>query len=124
MIATLRLIMALAAASLLVAAALHAGLVIEGPMDQAAMYETGVAVILVIGLAMTFVGPAWARWGGLAATVLALGGASIGLYVAILGIGPNTLADMIYHVALIALLLLGIVVAWRIPTEQPSVESR
>jgi hypothetical protein len=124
MIATLRLIMALAAASLLVAAALHAGLVIEGPLDQAAMYETGVAVILVIGLGMTFVGPAWARWGGLAATVLALGGASIGLYVAIRGIGPNTLADMIYHVALIALLLLGIVVAWRLPTEQRSVESR
>ena len=124
MIATLRLIMALAAASLLVAAALHAGLVIEGPMDQAAMYETGVAVILIIGLAMTFIGPAWARWGGLAATVLALGGASIGLYVALRGIGPNTLADMIYHVALIALLLLGIVVAWRIPGEQPSVQSQ
>ena len=119
MIGTLRGIMVLAAASLLVAAALHAGLLIDGPVDQAAMYETGVAVILLIGLGLTFIGPAWARWGGLAALVLALAGASIGLYLALRGLGPNTPLDIAYHFALVALLLLGITVAWRIPSNPP-----
>jgi polyferredoxin len=124
MVASLRWIMALAAASLLVAASLHAGLVIPGPLDQAAMYETGVAVILVIGLALTFIGLAWARWGGLAATVLALAGASIGLYLALRGLGPNTVPDIVYHVALVALLVVGIAVAWRVPSERRPLEGR
>ena len=121
MIASLRWIVALAAASLLAAAALHAGIVITGPFNNAAMYETGIAVALIFGLAFTFVGPAWARWGGLAATVIALAGACIGLYVALRGLGPNTVLDIVYHVALIALLLLGIAVAWRVPSERPPV---
>ena len=117
--------MALGALSLLVAAALHAGLIIPGPFNDAAMYETGVATLMLVGLALTFIGPAWARWGGLAATVLALAGASIGLYMALGGLGPNTVPEIVYHVALIALLLVGIAVAWRVPSGQlPSAEGR
>ncbi len=117
MITFLRWIMAVAAASLLVAAALHSGLVISGPFDDAAMYETGVAIVLLIGVALTFLGPTWARWGGFAATVLALAGASIGLYLALRGVGPNTALDLTYHVALVALLVVGIGVGWRISPE-------
>ena len=125
MTGALRWIMAVAALSLLVAAALHAGLVLPGPFNDAAMYETGVASVLIVGLGLTFIEPAWARWGGLGASVLALAGASIGLYIALRGLGPNTVADIVYHVALIALLLVGIVVAWRVPTRRlPSAESR
>jgi hypothetical protein len=123
MIILLRWIMAVAAASLLLAAALHAGLIISGPFDSAAMYETGVAVILVVGLGLTFIGPSWARWGGLAAVVLALAGASIGLYLALAGIAPNTTLDLVYHVALVVLLIVGIGVAWRIPTEPASLRT-
>ena len=112
----LRWIMGVAALSLLVAAALHAGFIIPGPFDDAAKYETGVAAVLLIGLGLTFVGPAWARWGGLAAAVLALAGATVGLYLALRGLGPNTIADIVYHVALIAVLLAAIVVAWRVPS--------
>jgi hypothetical protein len=112
---TLRWILGVGALSLLGAAALHAGIVIPGPLDQAALYETGVAAVLLVGIGLTFVGPAWARWGGLAATVLALAGATIGLYMALRGFAPNTVLDIVYHVALLALLLAGIVVAWRVP---------
>ncbi len=111
----LRWIMGVAALSLLVAAALHAGFVTPGPFNDAALYEAGVAGVLIVGLMLTFVGPGWARWGGLAAIVLALAGASIGLYMALHGLAPNTVADIVYHVALIALLLVGIAVAWRGP---------
>lgn len=116
---TLRWIMGIAAVSLFLAAAVHAGFVIPGPFNDAAMYETGVAAVLLVGLGLTFVGPGLARWGGLAATVLALAGASIGLYMAVRGLAPNTVADIVYHVALIALLLVGIAVAWRVPSGRP-----
>lgn len=122
MIAKSRWIMAVATISLLIAASLHAGLLIPGPFDSAAMYETGVAIILIVGLAFTFIGPAWARWGGLVATVLALAGASIGLYLALRGLGPNTVPDIVYHFALVALLLAGIGVAWRVPSGRLPVE--
>ena len=112
----LRWMMAVAAVSLLVAASLHAGIVIPGRFDQAAMYETGVAVIVAIGLALTFAGLPLARWGALLALVLALGGASIGLYLALRGIAPSTGLDIAYHLALVALLLAGIVVAWCLPS--------
>lgn len=109
----LRWILAAAALSLFVVAAVHAGLVIPGPFDEAAVYEASVGVVLTIGLGLTFVGPTVARWGGITALVIALVGASIGMYMAIRGIGPNSVPDMVYHVALIAFLLTGIVVAWR-----------
>lgn len=112
----LRWILGVGALSLLAAAALHAGIVIPGRFDQAALYETGVAAVLLVGAGLTFIGPAWARWGGLAATVLALAGATIGLYMALRGVAPNTVLDIVYHVALLALLLAGIVVAWRVPS--------
>ena len=111
MTGALRWIMTVAALSLVVVAALHAGLVIPGRFDDAAMYETGVATVLMVGIGLTFIGPTWARWGGLAAMVLALAGASIGLYMALRGLAPNTIADIVYHVAVIAPLLVGIAVA-------------
>lgn len=125
MTGTLRWIMTVGAVSLLMAAALHAGLVIPGPFNDAAMYETGVAAVLLVGLGLTLIGPGSARWGGLAATVLALAGASIGLYMALRGLGPNTVPDIVYHVALIALLLVGTAVAARGPARRlPPAEGR
>jgi hypothetical protein len=116
----LRWIMAVAAASLLVAAAFHSGTVIPGPLDTAAYYETGIAVILVVGLVQTFVAPSAARWIGVVALAISLAGASVGLYLALRGLGPNTVPDIVYHVALVALLLIGLVVAWRVPPQSAS----
>lgn len=112
----LRWIMAATATSLLIAAALHAGLVIPGPVDQAAMYESGIAVILIVGIGLTFVGPGWARWGALTTQTVALAGACIGTFLALRGLGPNTVPDIVYHFALLAILLTGLVVAWRLDT--------
>lgn len=105
--------MGVAAISLLVAAALHTGIVIPGPFDTAAYYETGIAVILLVGLGLTFVAPTAARWIGLVALAISFAGSCIGLYLAIRGLGPNTVPDIVYHVALVGLLVIGLVVAWR-----------
>jgi hypothetical protein len=40
-------------------------------------------------------------------------GALVGLFVATRGVGPNSPADIVYHVALIAVLIGGLVVAFR-----------
>ncbi len=37
--------------------------------------------------------------------------------LALIGVGPNTVLDLVYHVALVALLVVGIGVAWRIAPE-------
>ena len=95
-------------------AALHSGLVIPGPSEQAAMYEGSLGVILTIVLGLTFLGPGAAGVAGLAAQALAFAGASVGLYLALLGVAPDTPLDIAYHVSLIALLVAGLVVAWRV----------
>ncbi len=110
----LRFLMATAAASLLVAAALHAGIVIAGPFDQAAMYEGGIAVILLIGVSLTFIGPTAARVAALGTQAVALAGACVGLYLSVRGVGPDTALDIVYHVALIGLLVAGLVLAWKL----------
>jgi hypothetical protein len=117
---TLRAVLVVEAASLLVAAALHAGLVTDGPFDQAAMYESSIGVILLIGLGVTLLGPSAARVAGLATQALALAGACLGLYLALRGVAPNTPLDIVYHLALIGLLLVGLVVAWRLHSVNPA----
>ena|SRR6266545_978486 len=108
--------MIIEAVSLLGAAALHAGIVIRGPFDQAAIYESSIGVLLAIGLGVTYLGLSAARVAGMATQAVALAGASLGLYLALRGIAPNTPLDIVYHVALIGLLAIGLVVAWRLPT--------
>jgi hypothetical protein len=111
--ARVRWIMAIAAVTLLVAAALHAGIVIEGPFDSAALFETIIAVILVVGIGLTFLPEPWARWGALATLVVSAAGVAVGLFLVIRGAAPNSAPDIVYHVALMAWLLAGIVLAWR-----------
>lgn len=120
---TLRAILFIEAASLIVAAALHAGIVIQGPFDQAAIYESSIAVILLIGLGLTLLGPTAARVAALVAQSVGLAGASLGLYLALRGVAPNTVLDIVYHVALMALLIAGLTVAWRLGSRSVSVPS-
>jgi hypothetical protein len=110
----LRVLLMIEAASLLVASALHAGLVIPGSFDEAAIYEASLGVILAGALGLTFLGPTVARVAGLAAQGLAIAGASLGLYLAVRGVAPDTPVDIVYHVGLIALLVAGLIVAWRL----------
>jgi hypothetical protein len=111
---TIRALILVEAASLAVAAALHSGAVTGGPFQQAAYYEGTIAGVLAVGLVVTYLRPGWTRPIALGTQVFALLGAFIGLYGALVGFGPNTPADIVYHFALIGLLAWGIVVAWRL----------
>jgi hypothetical protein len=49
----------------------------------------------------------------LATQAFGLLGASIGLYLAVRGVAPDSAADLVFHVAIVALLVWGLVVAWQ-----------
>lgn len=114
---TLRILLLVDILSLVVVAAIHAGIVFGGPFERAAMYEAGVAVILAIGLALTYAGPTIARWGAVVAQLLALFGVGTGVFMALNGMAPNTVFDYAYHVFAIVLLVAGLWGALRL---QPS----
>jgi uncharacterized protein YjeT (DUF2065 family) len=110
---TVRRLMAIESISLLIAAALHAGLVIPGPFDTAAIFETSIALVLLPGLAIATARPAWAGWAALATQAFALIGTAIGLVLVVRGVGPNSVPDVVYHVVLIALIAIGLGLAWQ-----------
>ena len=66
---TLRILLVIQIVSLVIVAAIHAGILMGGPFESAAMYEAGVAVILAVGLALTYAGRTVARWAALVAQV-------------------------------------------------------
>jgi hypothetical protein len=113
-IRTLRLLLLIDIASLVVVAAIHAGILFGGPFYRASMYEAAVAVVLAIGLALTWAGPAVARWGAFIAQLLALFGVGTGIYMASRGMAPNTTWDFAYHAFAVVFLLAGLVVALRL----------
>jgi hypothetical protein len=65
------------------------------------------------GATLTWVRPASARAAGLAAQGFALLGTLVGIFTIVIGVGPRSVLDIIYHVAIVAVLVWGLVVAWR-----------
>jgi hypothetical protein len=75
--------------------------------------ETVIGVVLVAGAMLTWIRPASARAAGLAAQGFALLGTLVGIFTIVIGVGPRSVLDIIYHVAIVAVLVRGLVVSWR-----------
>jgi hypothetical protein len=111
---TLRLFMLVEAATFIVAASIHAGLLIAGYAHrEARIAETIIALVLLVGAALTWIRPMSARAAGLAAQGFALLGTLVGIFTIAIGIGPRSALDIVYHVTIVAVLVWGLVVAWR-----------
>jgi hypothetical protein len=114
MATTLRLFMLVEAATFIVAAWIHAGLLIAGyEHRQARVAENVIAVVLLAGATLIWIRPTSARAAGLAAQGFALLGTLVGIFTIAIGIGPRSALDIVYHVAIVAVLVFGLVVAWR-----------
>jgi hypothetical protein len=102
------------AAAFFVAALVHAGIVPLG-YEHAGAYvpESIIGAVLLAGVALTFVAPAWTRGIAIAAQGFALMGSLIGLYVGVIGVGPHTVPDFVFHAGIVLALLWGLVVATR-----------
>lgn len=109
-----RLLLLVEAATFVVAALVHAGLLIQGYQHpEARIAESVIAVVLLLGLALTWIRPAWTGGAGLLAQAFALLATLVGIFTIIVGVGPRTVPDVAYHVAIVVLLAYGLTVAAR-----------
>src|SRR5438067_1173366 len=96
------------------AASIHLGVFLHGYEHQAAATaESTIAAVLIIGFGLTWVMPSRARLTGLVAQGFALLGTLVGVSTIVVGVGPRTLPDIIYHVAILGVLTWGLVVTSR-----------
>lgn len=122
---TIRLFLLLEGMSFLIAATIHSGLLITIDPDQGAtIAESMIGIVLLLGYILSWLWPAQKRLFGIVAQAFALLGTLIGVYVVLIGVGPNTIPDIIYHFAILAALVWGLIVAARAPTEAVSSEAR
>ena len=113
---SIRVFLLIEASSFAAAALVHFGVLTHGYEHQAAgTAETVIAFALLLGLALSWSPLASTRALGLAAQAFALFGTLIGLFTIAIGVGPRTLPDIAYHIAIVAVLVAGLIVAARAP---------
>lgn len=121
LVSTIRTFIAIAAASLAVASLIHRGFLIGGFEDGSAATAEGIiATVMAIGLLITLFAGRWALTVGRGALIFGLAGVSVGLFVTIIGIGPQTTPDLIYHLVLFLFLVVAVVISWRVAAETPT----
>ncbi|WP_255681644.1 hypothetical protein [Natrinema sp. SYSU A 869] len=82
--------------------------------------ESVIGTVLLVGLAMTWIRPKSMFSVSAIVQAFALVGSLIGLWTIIVGIGPRTIPDIVYHVAIILVLIGGIVFAWHARRSEPT----
>jgi hypothetical protein len=111
----LRRLLFVEAAAFATASVVHSGFLIGGFEDPPAMTAEGIiaAVLLVGGVAAT-VWPGRVRLVAGFTQGFALLGSLIGLYLAIRGAGPSTVPDLVFHVGIVATLVVGLIATTRL----------
>ncbi len=115
MIRTIRLFMLVEAVSFSVAALIHSGAMIAGYEHQrACIAESVIAIVLFVGPAMTWICAAWTRAISLTVQGFALLGTLVGIFMNVIGVGPRTAPDVVYHAGIVLVLAGGLSVAARV----------
>jgi hypothetical protein len=112
---SLRRLLFVEAAAFLAASLVHSGVLIRGDEHPGAMTAEGIigAVLLVGGLLATAL-PGRTRLIAGATQAFALLGSLVGLYLAIRGVGPNTVPDLVFHAGIVITLAVGLIATVRI----------
>jgi hypothetical protein len=111
---TIRRFLIVEALAFFVAALIHAGYLVPGYEHRAARTaESVLGFALVAGLATSLLRPALTRPAGITAQGFALLGTMVGIFTMVVGVGPQSLPDVIYHLAMVALLAWGLATAAR-----------
>lgn len=109
---TVRRFLLLEAAAFGVAALVHFGVLMTGGEHcRAGIAESIITGVLLAGLIASYVRPASARRLGMTAQLFALGATLVGVFAIIVGVGPRTVPDVVYHVTIIGVLVSGLLVA-------------
>ena len=121
----IRLFVLIEGAAFLAAALTHFGVLIGGYEHQmAGRAESVIGIVLLAGLALTGILPASTRAIALVVQAFALAGTFVGIFTIIVGVGPRTVPDVVYHVAITLVLAVGIAVARRAPPDSVGDEAR
>ena len=109
------------AASFAAAALVHLGAHANGYEHQpAGAGESVIGMVPLVGFGLSWTDWASVRTLGLVAQAFALLGTLVGLFTIAIGVGPRTVPDLAYHLAIGAVLVLGLVVAARAPASASS----
>ena len=93
------------AATFAAAAAVHAGVLVDGHRHrEAAIAETVIAIILIAALALGWAPRPWPLRFAVVAQAFALAGTLVGLFTIAIGIGPQTVPTVAYHVAILVVI--------------------
>jgi hypothetical protein len=97
-----------------VAAAIHFGVLLAGYRHGAAgTAESVIAVVLLLGLALTWAPSPWPGRAAMGAQVVAILGVLVGLFTMAVGVGPRTKFDLVLHDAMLVVLLVGLAITVR-----------
>ncbi len=80
---------------------------------KARIAEGVIAVVLLLAAISIWIRPEWTRKAGLAAQAFAFLGTLIGMFTVVIGIGPHTVLDIVYHLAIVAVLVWGLILTDR-----------
>ena len=114
MINTIRLFLFLEGVSFSAAALTHFGMLVSGyEHPKARTAETVIAIVLFVGLMLTWIFPQLTRRIGVIVQGFALLGTLVGVFTIAIGVGPRTALDIAYHISIVIVLVLGLVFAGR-----------
>lgn len=114
MIQRIRALLLVEAVAFALAAMVHFGVLIHGyEHDKARIAESIIALALLAGLTVSLLRPALTRDAALVAQAFALLGTFVGLFTIMVGVGPRTVPDVIFHIAIVLVLAGGLVVTNR-----------
>jgi hypothetical protein len=105
----IRLIVFIEGAAFIAAALTHFGLLMDGYEHQkAGTAESVIGIVLLVGLALTWIRPGSTRGIGLAVQAFALLGTLVGIFTIAIGVGPRTVPDIVFHISIIVVLAWGL----------------
>jgi len=109
-----RVILLIEAVAFVIAGAIHSGIFVAIDTHyQAATAESIIGVVLLIGFGLSWIWPAQTRLIGLLAQAFATLGTMVGLFTIAVGVGPRSVGDIAFHLAILAVLGWGLVVTAR-----------
>ena len=99
------------------AALVHFGIFVNGyEHEKARIAESVIAIILLIGLIIILLNPERLKTTSYIVQGFALFGTLIGVFTIIVGVGPQSFPDKIYHVCISTILITGLILTAKLNT--------
>jgi hypothetical protein len=122
---TVRVLLQLQAAAFIAAALMHFGVLVGDYAHlKAGIAESVIGTVLLAGLVCAKLWPASAHATAIAAQSFALLGTAVGLFTIVIGVGPRTVLDLVFHVGIVIALVSGLVATIKAAREYVSTDRR